>query len=129
MVSIYQIFYIFYAVLLRTLYFIPVTYLECIWHPEQTFLTTLPQHDINFSSIILYSWIYQYVNRINLSPLFVIQEPTMCNSVGSLLRKFPTYLYCVNVSWFFDPLSYWWEPRLLPVLGYCKLCCCEHWGA
>ena len=29
----------------------------------------------------------------------------------------------------FDPLICWWALRLFPVLGYCKLCCCEHWGA
>ena len=29
----------------------------------------------------------------------------------------------------FDPLIYWLALRLLPVLGYCKLCCYEHWGA
>ena len=30
---------------------------------------------------------------------------------------------------FFDPFIYWWAFRLLPVLGYCKLWCYEHWGA
>ena len=28
---------------------------------------------------------------------------------------------------FFDPLIYWWALRLFLALGYCKLCCCEHW--
>ena len=27
----------------------------------------------------------------------------------------------------FDPLIYWWALRLFPALGYCKLCCYEHW--
>ena len=22
----------------------------------------------------------------------------------------------------------WWAIRLLPYLGYCKYCCCDHWG-
>ena len=30
---------------------------------------------------------------------------------------------------FFDPLICWWALRLLPALSYCKLGCCEHWGA
>ena len=37
--------------------------------------------------------------------------------------------HCENVPPFFDSLIYWWALRLLPALGYCKLCCCEHWGA
>ena len=37
--------------------------------------------------------------------------------------------HCVNVPQFFDPLICWWALRLLPTLGYCKLCCYEHWGA
>ena len=36
--------------------------------------------------------------------------------------------HCVNVPQFFDPLICCWALQLLPVLGYCKLCCCEHWG-
>ena len=28
---------------------------------------------------------------------------------------------------FFYPLIYWWALRLLPVLGYYKLCCYEYW--
>ena len=34
--------------------------------------------------------------------------------------------HCVNVPQFFDPFIYWWALRLLPALGYCKLCCYEH---
>ena len=37
--------------------------------------------------------------------------------------------YCVNVPLVFDPLIYWWALRFLQALGYCKLCCYEHWGA
>ena len=43
----------------------------------------------------------------------------------SLLCSIPLYK-CTIV---FDPLIYWWALRLLPTLGYCKLCCYEHWGA
>ena len=37
--------------------------------------------------------------------------------------------HCVNVLQFFNPLIQQWALRLLPALGYCKLCCYEHWGA
>ena len=35
----------------------------------------------------------------------------------------------VNVPQFFDQLIYLWAHRLLPVFGYCKLCCYENCGA
>ena len=37
--------------------------------------------------------------------------------------------HCVNVPQFFDQLIYLWAHRLLPVFGYCKLCCYENCGA
>ena len=33
----------------------------------------------------------------------------------------------INVVQIFDPLIYQWALRLLPALGYYKLCCYEHW--
>ena len=43
----------------------------------------------------------------------------------SLLHSIPL-CECTIV---FNPLIYWWALRLLPVLGYYKFCCYEHWGA
>lgn len=66
MVCIYQIFYISYAAsyeLCISSSDIPRIYLT----PGANILTTLPQHDINFSFITSYSWTYWCVNRINFS--------------------------------------------------------------
>ena len=54
------------------------------------------------------------------------QELTSCNLLLSLCC---VEFHCVNIPQFLDPLVCWWALRLLPVLGYCKLCCYEHWGA
>ena len=44
----------------------------------------------------------------------------------SLLCRIP--LCKCTIVFVFDPFICWWALRLLPVLGYCKLCCYEHWG-
>ena len=39
---------------------------------------------------------------------------------------------CFSCNWSYDNYCYliiFPELRLLRCLGYCKLCCCEHWGA
>ena len=35
--------------------------------------------------------------------------------------------HCIWIPRLF-PFSCWWPLRLLPYLGSCKQCCCEHWG-
>ena len=35
--------------------------------------------------------------------------------------------HCVYVPHFLYPLLCWWAFRLFPCLGYCILCCNEHW--
>ena len=35
----------------------------------------------------------------------------------------------IYISQHLYPFICWWTLRFLPYLGYCKLCCCEHWGA
>ena len=37
--------------------------------------------------------------------------------------------HCTNVPQFSDPFTYLWALRVLPALGYCKLCSYEHQGA
>ena len=36
--------------------------------------------------------------------------------------------HCMNIPHLLYPFICWWTFRLLPCLGYCKWCCCEHWG-
>ena len=35
--------------------------------------------------------------------------------------------HCIYGPHLFYPLTCWWTLRLLPCLGCCKQCCCEHW--
>ena len=48
-------------------------------------------------------------------------------------RNFFFFLLCSillsKCTTVFDPLTSWQALRYLPTLGYCKLCCYEHWGA
>ena len=55
-------------------------------------------------------------------------HPCCCKGY-KLLSFCSVQLHCVKVPSFLDPLICWWALRLLPTLGYCKLCCYEHWGA
>ena len=70
---------------------------------------------------------------ICLSPLGLFHL-AQCSPVPSLLLWRVRAPFCclvfhyINVPQFFDPLIYWWALRLFPALGYCKLCCYEHWG-
>ena len=71
---------------------------------------------------------------LSLPGLFHLAQ---CSPVPSMLSWRvgvpPSFLlcsiHCTNVSQFFDPVIYWWAPRLLLALGYGELCCYEHWGA
>ena len=37
--------------------------------------------------------------------------------------------HCIFIPHLLYPFICWWTPGLLPYCGYCKQCCCEHWGA
>ena len=54
-------------------------------------------------------------------------HPCCCKGHELLLSLCCVVFHCINVPRFFDPLIYSWALRLLPVIGYCKLCCYEHW--
>ena len=54
--------------------------------------------------------------------------PCCCKGYKLLLSLCCIEFHCVNLPQFLDPLICGWALRLLPVLGYCKLCCYEHWG-
>ena len=56
-------------------------------------------------------------------------HPCHCKGCKLLLSLSCIEFHCVNIPQFLDPLICWWALRLLPVLGYCELCCYEHWGA
>ena len=56
-------------------------------------------------------------------------HPCCCKGYKLLLSLCCIEFHCVNIPSFLDPLICWWALRLLPVLGYCKLRCYEHWGA
>ena len=45
-------------------------------------------------------------------------------SYSSWLSDIPLYICTILY-----PFLSQWTLRLLPCLGYCKHCCCEHWGA
>ena len=47
--------------------------------------------------------------RVGASSFFLLHTIPLCK--------------CTIVFWFI----YWWALRLLPALGYCKLCCYEHY--
>ena len=39
------------------------------------------------------------------------------------------FCMCIYLSHLFKPVICWWILGLFLSLGYCKQCCCEHWGA
>ena len=54
-------------------------------------------------------------------------HPCCCKGYKLFLSLCCIEFHCVNIPSFLDPLICRWALRLLPVLGYCKLCCYEHW--
>ena len=46
-----------------------------------------------------------------------------------MLLQIWVVLHCVYIPHLLYPFIYQWTLRLFPYLGYCKLCCYEHWGA
>lgn len=81
------------CIFIKTLFYfidIPKIYLTL----RTNILTTLPQYNSNFHTTTLFSWIYWHVNRINLSPLFVIPRTNYNRLFGGLLSSFSLpYLY------------------------------------
>jgi len=37
-------------------------------------------------------------------------------------------IHCIYIPHLLYLFFCWWAVRLLPYLGYCKYCCCDHWG-
>ena len=58
-----------------------------------------------------------------------LQFHSCCPEGWELLSFCCVVFHCVDVPQLFDPLIYWWAPKLFPALSYYKLCCYEHWGA
>lgn len=88
------------CIFIKTLFYfidIPKIYLT----PRTNILTTLPQYNSNFHTTTLFSWTYWHVNRINLSPLFVIPRTNYDRLFGGLLSSFSlpsffSYLFLVK---------------------------------
>ena len=67
-----------------------------------------------------------------LTPLSMIISGSLhvaANAVISFFFMVKVIFHCVYVPHLLYPLLCWWTSGLLPCLGYCKLCCREHWGA
>ena len=72
-------------------------------------------------------WDQQVRTGINTCTAFR-QEPTALDR--DLYSAFcsDSHMHCIHVPHIY-PFICRWTFRLLPCLGYCKQCCCEHWGA